>query len=302
MKDVYFLFCPFSKLSSFLFSFIYVMQLHEDLNRVTKKPYVERPEGDGTNDAALAEDSWKKHLLRENSIITDLMGSQMYSQLVCPDCSKVTVCFEYQQTLQVAISRQLSARTIKVIFIPSEIPKIFQNMKFGSSSPMGRATLAGSLTEVMRPVEFAFKVERTQCVSDILTSFIELLEEYSAEAEKFVKEMLRTVQISERADNPVCVDMYSEWFDKPLQLYNTDNIRFLETIGQVFRSKDCITLKRFYGDKESVERVPEETPVAAYNLDPGSGFTAIVIQVLLVSLLQYYIYLFECLIAICLLL
>jgi len=246
-----------------------------------KKPYMERPEGDGTNDSAVAEDSWKKHLLRENSIITDLMGSQMHSELVCPDCSKVTVCFEYQQTLQVAITRQVAARIIKVIYIPSEIPKIFQNMKFGSSSDFGRSSLAGFLTEIMRPVEFAIKVDPSQCIGDIMTSFIEMLAKHSAEAEVYVKNSLKKIQAAEHADNKSPVDLYSEWLDKPLKLYNTNNMRLVETVSDsLFRSKEFLKLQRFYGEADSVLRVPEDAPIAAYNLEvAGTGFTAVVMQV-----------------------
>ena len=247
---------------------------------MTKKPYIERPEGNGTNDAAVAEDSWKKHLLRENSIITDLMGSQMHSELVCPDCSKVTVCFEYQQTLQVAITRQVTARIIRVVFIPSEIPKIFQNMKFGSTSEFGRSSLAGSLTEIMRPVQFAVKMAPTQYVGDIMTAFIELLEKHSAEVEEEVKLVLKRIQAVERADNKSPVDLYSEWLDKPLKLYNTDSICFLETAGNsLFRSREFMKLQRFFGESESVLRVSEDAPIAAYHLETGAGFTAVVMQV-----------------------
>lgn len=45
--------------------------------RVLKKPYVERLEGDGHNDFALARDSWRNHKLRDDSAITDLFGSLM---------------------------------------------------------------------------------------------------------------------------------------------------------------------------------------------------------------------------------
>lgn len=250
------------------------------MNRVIKKPYIERPEGDGTNDKAVADDSFKKHLLRENSTITDLMGSQMHSELVCPDCSKVTVCFEYQQTLQVAITRQVVPRIIKVIFIPNEIPKIFQNMKFGSSSAFGQASLAGSLTEVMQPVEFAFKVESNQCIGDIMTEFLSLLEKYSVETEDSIKHVLKRIQATEQADNSSPVDLYSEWLVKPLNLYNTDSIRLLETTSSpLFRSKECVKLQRYYNETESVLRVPEDTPVIAYNLDERPAVTAIIVQV-----------------------
>ena len=59
------------------------------MNRVKLKPYLERPEGDGTNDTAIAREAWSKHLQRDNSVITDHIGSLMRSELTCPDCNKV---------------------------------------------------------------------------------------------------------------------------------------------------------------------------------------------------------------------
>ena len=71
---------------------VHILQLHEDMNRVKQKPYLERPEGDGTNDTAIAKEAWSKHLQRDNSVITDHIGSLMRSELTCPDCNKVITC------------------------------------------------------------------------------------------------------------------------------------------------------------------------------------------------------------------
>jgi hypothetical protein len=78
-------------------------KLHEDVNKVTKKPYTEKPEGDGSNDDAVAAETWTKEGLREDSEVKDVVGSLLRSQLVCLTCSKRTVYFEYHQTLQLAI-------------------------------------------------------------------------------------------------------------------------------------------------------------------------------------------------------
>ena len=45
--------------------------LHEDLNRVQEKPYVEEVEAFGMKDSKAAMESWKKHLLRHDSIFVD---------------------------------------------------------------------------------------------------------------------------------------------------------------------------------------------------------------------------------------
>ena len=77
--------------------------LQEDVNRVGKKPYCERPEGNGENDKALALESWGKDKLRNDSIVNALMGGQMRSQLQCPSCDKKLVRFDYFHTVQLGI-------------------------------------------------------------------------------------------------------------------------------------------------------------------------------------------------------
>ena len=95
-------------------------KMHEDLNRISKKPYVENLEGDGTNDSTIARDTWKRHCLREDSMVKDTVGGLMRSQLNCPTCGKVSVAYEYHNTVQIAIPRNYHI-TVTVVFIP-EIP------------------------------------------------------------------------------------------------------------------------------------------------------------------------------------
>lgn len=66
--------------------------LHEDLNRVLKKPSVEKPDWEGGGDrelVELAKKSWDGYMLRNDSVIVDLFQGQYQSTLVCPECAKV---------------------------------------------------------------------------------------------------------------------------------------------------------------------------------------------------------------------
>lgn len=45
--------------------------LHEDLNRVKQKPYIEIKDADGQPDEEVADEHWQYHLSRNNSIIVD---------------------------------------------------------------------------------------------------------------------------------------------------------------------------------------------------------------------------------------
>lgn len=63
--------------------------LHEDLNRVKCKPYVEAKDGDSRPDEEIADEYWHNHLARNDSIIVD----------VCQVCSYLILCnFNYKES------------------------------------------------------------------------------------------------------------------------------------------------------------------------------------------------------------
>ncbi|XP_060064706.1 ubiquitin carboxyl-terminal hydrolase 32-like [Ylistrum balloti] len=68
--------------------------LHEDLNRVHDKPYVELKDSDGRPDNTVAEEAWENHLKRNQSIIVDFFHGQLKSEVRCQECSHVSVRFD----------------------------------------------------------------------------------------------------------------------------------------------------------------------------------------------------------------
>ncbi|XP_036374081.1 ubiquitin carboxyl-terminal hydrolase 15-like isoform X2 [Megalops cyprinoides] len=68
--------------------------LHEDLNRIRKKPYIQLKDADGRPDKVVAEEAWDNHTKRNDSIIVDIFHGLFKSTLVCPVCSKVSVTFD----------------------------------------------------------------------------------------------------------------------------------------------------------------------------------------------------------------
>jgi len=68
--------------------------LHEDLNRVLEKQYVELKESDGRPDDEVAKEAWENHLRRNRSVIVDLFQGQLKSTVKCPDCGKVSITFD----------------------------------------------------------------------------------------------------------------------------------------------------------------------------------------------------------------
>ena len=68
--------------------------LHEDLNRIHKKPYIEKPDwkpGGGDQELAeLGKECWDGYKKRNDSVIVDLFQGQLKSTLVCPVCTKAS--------------------------------------------------------------------------------------------------------------------------------------------------------------------------------------------------------------------
>uniref|UniRef100_A0A4W3I552 Ubiquitin carboxyl-terminal hydrolase n=1 Tax=Callorhinchus milii TaxID=7868 RepID=A0A4W3I552_CALMI len=68
--------------------------LHEDLNRIRKKPYIQLKDAEGRPDEVVAKEAWENHRKRNDSIIVDIFHGLFKSTLVCPECSKVSVTFD----------------------------------------------------------------------------------------------------------------------------------------------------------------------------------------------------------------
>ncbi|KIJ65708.1 hypothetical protein HYDPIDRAFT_110858 [Hydnomerulius pinastri MD-312] len=99
--------------------------LHEDLNRVLKKPYVEKPDWEGGGDfelAQLAQKSWQGYMQRNDSVIVDLFQGQYQSTLVCPECEKVSITFDpfMYLTLPLPVTKKWKHT---VFYVPWELSK-----------------------------------------------------------------------------------------------------------------------------------------------------------------------------------
>ncbi|KAL2331868.1 hypothetical protein Fmac_019449 [Flemingia macrophylla] len=90
--------------------------LHEDLNRVKCKPYIEVKDGDGRPDEEVADEYWHNHLARNDSVIVDVCQGQYKSTLVCPVCRKVSVTFDPFMYLSLPLpSTTMRTMTITVV-------------------------------------------------------------------------------------------------------------------------------------------------------------------------------------------
>ncbi|KAI7894646.1 uncharacterized protein EV154DRAFT_599977 [Mucor mucedo] len=96
--------------------------LHEDLNRIIKKPYIELPDFAGMEDKEIAARSWDYHRARNDSIIVDLFQGQFKSRLICEECKNVSVTFDpfMYLSLPVPYKKQLKTSIIYVPYDPSK--------------------------------------------------------------------------------------------------------------------------------------------------------------------------------------
>ena len=77
------------------FMSVFLDYINEDLNRTTKKQYIELKEkGETETDEECAKRFWECNLRRNDSIITDLFCGQFKSTITCPDCGFINITFD----------------------------------------------------------------------------------------------------------------------------------------------------------------------------------------------------------------
>lgn len=105
--------------------------LHEDLNRIIKKPFTEKPELNEKNAdekaiQELAQKSWEQHKLRNDSVIIDLFVGLYKSTLICPVCSKVSITFDPFSDLTLPLPTQTVWTSKVLLFLDKGPIKSFE--------------------------------------------------------------------------------------------------------------------------------------------------------------------------------
>ncbi|KAF6134660.1 hypothetical protein GIB67_002061 [Kingdonia uniflora] len=90
--------------------------LHEDLNRVKLKPYIELKDANGRSDEEFANECWENHKARNDSVIVDVYQGQYKSTLICPDCSKVLVTFDPFMYLSLSLPSTVTREITVTVF------------------------------------------------------------------------------------------------------------------------------------------------------------------------------------------
>lgn len=134
--------------------------LHEDLNRILKKPYIEAPDWEGGDEkdlVAFAKRQWDIYKARNDSVIVDLFQGQYRSTLVCPDCSKVSIKFDPFMYLTLPIPNRKMWRG-QVYFVPLDAGQSMH--KFQVLLPAG--STVGKLRQKVA-AQFGIETKRLVC-------------------------------------------------------------------------------------------------------------------------------------------
>ena len=98
--------------------------LHEDLNRLAEKPYIEMKEKfESESDLEGSKRWWDNHLKRENSIIVDLFHGQYKSTIKCPECQRISITYDPFMYLGLPISNNQNNVVVKYF------PNFFKDLK-----------------------------------------------------------------------------------------------------------------------------------------------------------------------------
>ncbi|OTA01799.1 ubiquitin carboxyl-terminal hydrolase, putative [Trichoderma parareesei] len=106
--------------------------LQEDLSRIKKKPYIEKP--DSTDDMInnpeaikeMADKVWDITRKRDDSVIADLFTGMYKSTLKCPECGKISITFDPFNNLTLPLPvENMWSKTVK--FFPlNDVPVMFE--------------------------------------------------------------------------------------------------------------------------------------------------------------------------------
>ena len=96
---------------------LFLDNLHEDLNRISNKPYLEiKEQQKDESDYNASLRWWNYHKSRENSIITDLFHGQFKCIITCPKCFLQVINYDPFMFLGLSIPLFINIINVKVFY------------------------------------------------------------------------------------------------------------------------------------------------------------------------------------------
>jgi len=90
--------------------------VHEDLNRVQQRAYVELPDPGPRPDAEVAQELWQLHTKRNDSVVTDHFSGVYKSVVTCPNCHTPWRKFDPFTTVELPLPLR-SSRSVRVTVV-----------------------------------------------------------------------------------------------------------------------------------------------------------------------------------------
>ena len=110
-------FMPLNQQDSHEFLSLFLDNLHEDLNRISNKPYLEiKEQQKDESDYNASLRWWNYHKSRENSIITDLFHGQFKCIITCPKCFLQVINYDPFMFLGLSIPLFINIINVKVFY------------------------------------------------------------------------------------------------------------------------------------------------------------------------------------------
>ncbi|KAH9268285.1 hypothetical protein BASA83_009446 [Batrachochytrium salamandrivorans] len=152
--------------------------VHEDVNKITKKPYIELPDyDDSAPPEKVASEYWDAHAKRNDSIIVDKFQGQYKSKITCKVCGQTSVKFDPFMNLTMEIPQ------IKVDFslYLSEAGKPLRLVRFSMYPTSALADVRDMVSDIydleQRMLEFGilrdrFEIDRFGCPSGTVQDYL----------------------------------------------------------------------------------------------------------------------------------
>jgi hypothetical protein len=128
--------------------------LHEDMNRVQKKPFVEKIESNGRPDSLISREAWRRFLLRNDSVVVDKMFGQLKSHVTCRNCGYESVTFDEFNSLSLPVPVKNTRRVSVTVFpLPVGTVPITTIVDVEMTGSVGdlKKIIASQLSAILRP-------------------------------------------------------------------------------------------------------------------------------------------------------
>ena len=132
--------------------------LHEDLNRVVKKPFIEKDESQ-KEDHIKAREQWIGFLRRNQSVLVSFLYGQYKSTITCP-CSYVSTTFDPYMSISLPLANRVQPYevTCYFIFYDLSIIPIQLNLLFNTKTTI--MALRNKIAKIMDIHPFSFLVTK----------------------------------------------------------------------------------------------------------------------------------------------